>query len=288
MDYRSIIFKVENRVATATINRPEAANTINVDAKDELLSIIKEVSRNDDIGVLVLTGAGRIFCAGGDFRPSKVRKGEVSGETAEDMQPAYDEVRKGKILPDVIELSMALQRLEKPTIAMINGPVIGHGFDVALCCDVRTGSPASRFTVGFTNMGLPPVAGGVWLLPRIVGLGRALELILRGGWFSAEEAYRIGLLNHLFPADQLEKETMALAATSNIPGRYSSSGPGSIPSQPAGNSLSRKPLTSFRKASSSAVYRKSIDLPPSRPNYLLEQVNLQVCLTSFVEMPICL
>ncbi len=212
MDYRSIIFKVENRVATATINRPEAANTINVDAKDELLSIIKEVSRNDDIGVLVLTGAGRIFCAGGDFRPSKVRKGEVSGETAEDMQPAYDEVRKGKILPDVIELSMALQRLEKPTIAMINGPVIGHGFDVALCCDVRTGSPASRFTVGFTNMGLPPVAGGVWLLPRIVGLGRALELILRGGWFSAEEAYRIGLLNHLFPADQLEKETMALAA----------------------------------------------------------------------------
>ncbi len=212
MDYENIIFKVEARVATAMINRPAAANTISLAAKDELLDIVSEVSRNDDIGVLVLTGAGRIFCAGGDFRPGKVRGGEVSAAEAEDMQPAYDDVRKGKILPDVIELSMALQRLEKPTIAMINGPVIGHGFDLALCCDMRTGSPDSRFTVGFTSMGLPPVAGGVWLLPRIVGLGRALELILRGGWFTADEAHRIGLLNHLFPADRLHEETMSLAA----------------------------------------------------------------------------
>jgi len=212
MDYHSVKFKVDNRIATAVINRPEAANTINIEVKDELLAIIREASLNDDIGVLVITGEGRIFSAGGDFRPSQVRGQELNTEKAEDMQPAYDDARKGKLLPDVIELSMALQRLEKPTIAMVNGPAIGHGFDLMLCCDMRTGSPQSRFTVGFTRMGLPQPTGGAWLLPRIVGLGRALELTLRGGWFSGEEAYRIGLLNHLFPADQLEKETMALAA----------------------------------------------------------------------------
>lgn len=212
MEFRSVSFTVENRIATAVINRPEAANTINIEVKDELLAIVKEASLNDDIGVLVITGAGRIFCAGGDFRPSKVRGQALDAAKAEDMQPAYDDARKGRLLPDVIELSMALQRLEKPTIAMVNGPAIGHGFDVMLCCDIRTGSPESRFTVGFTRMGMPQPTGGAWLLPRLVGLGRALELALRGNWFSADEAYRIGLLNHLFPVDQLEKETMALAA----------------------------------------------------------------------------
>jgi len=211
MEFQTIIFKKENRVATVTLNRPEAANTINLEMKDELMEVIREVSQDDEIRVLVVTGAGAIFCAGGDFRPGKVRAKEVDIRDAEDMAPAYDEVRKGNVLPDVIELTLALQRLGKPTIAMVNGAAVGQGFDLALSCDTRTGSPQSRFMMGFVRMGLPPVTGGAWLLPRVVGMGNALEYIFTGDWCNAEEAYRIGLLNRLVPAEQLEAETMKLA-----------------------------------------------------------------------------
>ncbi|MCX5998456.1 MAG: enoyl-CoA hydratase/isomerase family protein, partial [Chloroflexi bacterium] len=192
-------------------NRPEAANTINVETKNELMQVVREMARDDEARVLVITGTGRIFCGGGDFRPAQVRAKEVSVEKAEDMQPAYDDARKGNILPDVIELQLALQRLGKPTIAMVNGAAVGHGLDLALSCDMRTGSTQSRFSVGFTRMGLPPPTGGTWLLPRVVGMGKALELILTGAWIDAQEAHRIGLLNRLVPVDHLEEETMHLA-----------------------------------------------------------------------------
>ena len=211
MGFETIFFKKEDRVATVTLNRPEAANTINLEMKDELMEVIREASHDDEIRVLVITGAGRFFCAGGDFRPSKVRAKEVEVKDAEDMAPAYDEVRKGNVLPDVIELTLALQRLGKPTVAMVNGAAVGQGFDLALSCDIRTGSPESRFMMGFVRMGLPPVTGGAWLLPRVVGMGNALEYIFSGDWCNAEEAHRIGLLNRLVPAEKLEEETMKLA-----------------------------------------------------------------------------
>ena len=211
MEYQEIMFKKQDRIATVTLNRPEAANTINLDMKDDLMRMIGEVSQDDEIRVLVVTGAGRVFCAGGDFRPGKVRAKEVSIKEAEDMQPAYDDVKKGNVLPDVIELTLALQRLGKPTIAMVNGAAVGQGFDLALSCDLRTGSYQSRFMMGFVNMGLPPVTGGAWLLPRVVGMGNAMEYIYTGDWCTAEEAHRIGLLNRLVPPEQLEEATMKLA-----------------------------------------------------------------------------
>ncbi len=213
MEFQTIAFKKENRIATVALNRPEAANTINLEMKDELIAAIQEVSRDDGIGVLVITGSGRTFCAGGDFRPGKVRAKEVDVKDAEDMAPAYDAVRQGNVLPDVIELTLALQRLGKPTIAMVNGAAVGQGFDLALSCDIRTGSPESRFMMGFVKMGLPPATGGAWLLPRVVGMGKALQYIFTGDWCDAQEAYRIGLLNELVSADQLVEETMKLAGS---------------------------------------------------------------------------
>jgi enoyl-CoA hydratase/carnithine racemase len=212
MEFQNILFKKENGVATVVLNRPEASNTINLDMKDEIIKAIQEVSQDDKTRVLVVTGAGRTFCAGGDFRPSKVRAKEIAVKDAEDMAPAYDAVRQGNVLPDVIELTLALQRLGKPTIAMVNGAAVGQGFDLALACDIRIGSTDSRFMMGFVRMGLPPATGGAWLLPRIVGLGKAMQYIFTGDWCDAQEAYRIGLLNELVPAEHLLEETMKLAS----------------------------------------------------------------------------
>lgn len=211
MDYKTIVVRKEDLIALVTLNRPEAANTINFDMKNELMRLLSELSHDDETRVLVITGAGNMFSAGGDFRPRHVREKTVSVKEAEDMQPEYDDVKKGNVLPAVIELTLALQRFGKPTIAMVNGPAIGQGFDVALACDLRTGSQQARFMMGFVNMGLPPVTGGAWLLPRVIGTGLAMEYIYTGDWCTAEEAYRIGLLNRLAAPEKLEEETMKLA-----------------------------------------------------------------------------
>jgi len=211
MDFDTIIFQEEDHVARITLNRPEAMNTINLDMNDELNQALRYVSQNDGLRVLLIRATGRAFCAGADFRPSQVRAKQVGAGEAEDMAPAYDAVRKGKLLPEVIQLNLALQRLEKPTLAAVNGHAIGHGMDLAMSCDMRVGSPNARFVAAFIRMGLPPVTGGVWLLPRIVGLGRALEAVLTGDPIDGEEAYRIGLLNKLVPAEQLDEEAMKLA-----------------------------------------------------------------------------
>ena len=211
MSFETIILTREEGIATVTLNRPEAVNTINLQMCDELTQVITEASQDDGIRVLVIKATGRVFCAGGDFRPAKVRAKEVTVEAAEDMAPAYVATRKGKLLPDPIQLQLLLQRLDKPTIAVVQGPAIGHGLDLALACDIRIGSPKARFVVGFTNMGLPPPTGGAWLMPRIVGLGIALQWIFTGEPCEAEEAYRIGLLNKLVPAEQLDDETLKLA-----------------------------------------------------------------------------
>jgi len=212
MEFQAIIFKKEDRIATITLNRPEVLNAINEQMGDELSRAIKDVSQDDDIRVLIIKGAGRAFCAGADFRFGMVRAEEVTPEKAEALPGFHEDLRKGKLLhKGQLDIILALQRLDKPTIAMVNGPAAGFGFDLTLACDMRIGSPEARFMVGFTKIGIPSDTGGTWLMPRIMGLGKALEYIFTGDFCNADEAYRIGLLNRLVPAEQLEEEAMALA-----------------------------------------------------------------------------
>jgi enoyl-CoA hydratase/carnithine racemase len=209
--FDTIIFKKEERIATITLNRPEVLNAVNDQMVGELHQAIRDVAQDDEVRVVVIKGAGRGFCSGGDFSFQKVRAGKVTAEKAEDVEQAHEELRKGKFPPAVVQLTLALQRLDKPTIAMVNGVAVGLGFDLASACDMRIGCPESRFMLAFIKIGLPPDTGGTWLMPRIIGLGRALEYILTGDFCDAEDAYRIGLLNRLVPADRLEEETMKLA-----------------------------------------------------------------------------
>ena len=211
MDFETITLRKQNGIGIITLNRPEVLNAMSEKMADELLQAIGEVSRDEEIRALVLTGAGQAFCAGADFRFGKVRIGEVAAVEAEDMQRLHDEWRRGHLLHRGSQLFLGLQRLPKPTIACVNGDAVGGGFDLALSCDIRIGSPKARFITGFPRVGLAHDTGGTWLLPRIIGLGKALEYILTGDPCPAEEAYRIGLLNKLVPEDELEGETMALA-----------------------------------------------------------------------------
>ncbi len=212
MEFQDIIFKKEERVATITLNRPEVLNAVNQEMGAEITQAIRDVSQDEETRVLIIKGAGRAFCSGADFRFGMVRADEVAPEKAEAMADFYQELGKGKLLPITQRhVAVALQKLDKPTIAMVNGAAVGFGFDLALACDIRIGSPKARFMVAFSKLGLPPDSGGTWLMPRIMGLGKALEYIFSGDFCGADEAYRIGLLNKLVPAEQLEQETMTFA-----------------------------------------------------------------------------
>lgn len=202
MDYKTIIYKVDGHIATITLNRPDRLNAYNNDLLRELMDAIDAVRKDDEVRVLVLTGAGKGFCAGGDIQVGGIQSELVAVSPEERRQ----EIRHG-----LQDITRRLHHLEIPTIAMVNGAAAGVGFDWALACDIRIGSENTRMSVAFTKIGVTPGTGGAWLLPRVVGIPKAAELIFTSDILDAAEAGRIGLLNKVVPAGELEKETMALA-----------------------------------------------------------------------------
>ncbi|MCK4362873.1 MAG: enoyl-CoA hydratase/isomerase family protein [Dehalococcoidia bacterium] len=201
MDFETVILKKEGHIATITMNRPEMMNALNTQMLQEMVAAIDEIACNDDVRVVVLTGAGRIFCSGADISEGGKASG-LSGTPVEmhhNLRNSYQKV------------ALRLQRLDKPTIAMVNGAAVGAGCDFAFACDMRVGSEKARFRNGFVRVGLIPGGGGTWLYTRLMGLGRGLEFLFTGDFLEAEEAEHIGVLNKIVPADDLERETMELA-----------------------------------------------------------------------------
>jgi 2-(1,2-epoxy-1,2-dihydrophenyl)acetyl-CoA isomerase len=205
MDFETIILKKEGPLATIVFNRPHRLNAVTNQMNAEIPQAIQEVARDDSIRVLVLTGAGRAFCAGGDHSstPDSLVNFVMPQRTPEKIAKTV----RGYTRP----ITVALQELSIPTIAMVNGVAVGQGFSMTQACDIRFGSENAKFMVGWTNRGLAPAFGDTWMLPRIIGLGRALELIYTARMLEAEEALQIGLLNRLVPARDLEKETLEFA-----------------------------------------------------------------------------
>ena len=206
MSYETIIVDKKDYIATITLNRPHVSNAINLEMFQELKVALKDINEDDDIRVMVLTGAGKSFCASADL--SEEAKAEVGKRFLSHM--TLEEIRQfARDMPQ--QVTLGIRNLEKPTIAMINGLAIGDGFDWVLACDIRIGSQYARFRNVFAIVGLLPPTGGTWLYPRAMPLSRALELLYTGDWMGAEEAYKWGLLNKLVPLEKLEEETMALA-----------------------------------------------------------------------------
>ena len=205
MTYQTIILEKNDHVARLTLNRPERLNALNDQMFQELNSALDDVASDREVRALVVTGAGRAFCASADIKDERQGGDRLLGH----LEPyqIHEFIRSG---PQGVTIK--IHQMEVPTIAMVNGLAIGDGFDWVLACDIRVGCERSRFMNAFLQMGLVSNTGGTWLYPRALGVNQALELLYTGDWLEAEDALRLGVLNRLVPSEELETETMALAA----------------------------------------------------------------------------
>ncbi len=203
MGYEQIVFEEREGVAWIRLNRPDRLNALTTQLSEEALDAVGHVARDPDLRCLVITGEGRGFCAGQDLQEFADR-GTDTLDVAEHLRSGYN------------RLITAIVELPKPVVAGVNGVAAGAGLSLALACDVRVASDAARFLQAFVKIGLVPDSGGNWLLPRAVGVAKALELSITGDQVDAAEALRIGLVNRVVPADdfpvELERYATNLAA----------------------------------------------------------------------------
>lgn len=195
--------QLDGRVATLTFNRDDVRNALTGTALiDDLLATVAWVNACSDVSVLIMTGAGKAFSSGGNVKEMRDREGIFAGSAAQ-LQEQY---RKG-----IQQIPLAMQSLEVPAIAAINGAAVGAGFDLCNMCDIRLGCPETLVGETFINLGIIPGDGGAWFLQRVVGYQRAAELTLTGRLVKADEALDIGLLLELVPTDQLLTRAQELA-----------------------------------------------------------------------------
>jgi 2-(1,2-epoxy-1,2-dihydrophenyl)acetyl-CoA isomerase len=201
MAEKVLIIEKRGKVAIVTLNRPEQLNALNKELQDSIIQACQDLSANDSVWAVVITGAGRGFCSGLDIRGSAPSAG-VQFNRKERMD---DYGWTGK-------LAFAIYKtLEKPIIAAVNGIAAGAGMSVALACNLRVGSEKTRFKTVFIERNLSPDTGMSYFLPRIVGYSRACDLIFTSRNVEPDEAYRIGLLDRVVPADKILDEAVSLA-----------------------------------------------------------------------------
>lgn len=197
MDYQAILYEKNDGVAIVTLNNPNELNALVQSVTDDLSHVLKEIADDDEVKVMILTGAGRAFCAGGDI--NRFNEG-------------FDHVSGVGYVDDFHSLCKRLIHLKKPTIAMVNGPAVGAGFSLALMCDMSIASDKAKIGSAFINMGLIPDLANTYYLPRVVGVQKAKELFFTGRTLDAEEALSLGLFNKVVAHEKLVEETMALAS----------------------------------------------------------------------------
>lgn len=201
-DFNDIRYGVEQRVATITFARPDVLNAMTVDLIAETMTALDTAAQDDDVRAIIITGEGRAFCAGGDVR----RLGDRSTGGEEPLPPTPFDRRAW--LRRTQRMIVAIRQVEKPIIAAVNGVAAGGGFDIACASDIRVASDQATFCEVFAKIGLFPGTGGTYLLPRIVGVEKALELIWTADTIDATEALRIGLVGRVVPhADLLAVAT---------------------------------------------------------------------------------
>lgn len=195
MSEPAVLFEREGRVAILTINRPNKANALNQQVRDESLAHLETIAADDSLGAVVITGAGeKFFIAGADI-------GEFEGRSPFDQREAMR-------FPRVFDV---MANFPKPVIAMINGFCLGGGCELAMSCDMRIAADNAKLGQPEIKLGLIPGGGGTQRLPRLVGMGHAMRLILTGDMIGAEEAQSIGLVDQVVPAAELRETTLALA-----------------------------------------------------------------------------
>jgi enoyl-CoA hydratase/carnithine racemase len=200
MTYKCLLYDVQDRIATLTLNRPERLNALGDTLREDLYDAVTKSAADPNVGVLVITGAGRGFCSGGDVKSMSERDqtGQATA-TSERLAPIRDRI------------ILAMRDCPKPVIAAVNGAAAGAGMNLALACDIRIASTAAKFTQSFVKRGLAPDWGGTWFLPRVVGIAKACELIFTGDTIAADEALRLGVVNAVVAPEALMAEAYKLA-----------------------------------------------------------------------------
>ena len=194
-----LLESVTDRVATLTLNRPDRLNALSTPMLDGLLEALPRLAADPGIAVVILTGAGRGFCAGGDVKSMAEGSGQLG------MEDAVQRLR-GRM-----EVSRLLHEIPKPTIAMVNGPAAGAGLAMALACDLRVAAESARFITAFAKVGFSGDFGGSYFLSKLVGSGKAREMYYTGEPLSAAQALALGIANRLVADAELAEATMTLA-----------------------------------------------------------------------------
>jgi len=204
-DYKDILLEFDGRVASLTLNMPDTRNSIsNQNAIEEIEDACRRVQYDDSISVMILTGAGKSFSSGGNVKAMRERAEEASGPPV-NLQENY---KRG-----IQRIPLAIDALDVPVIAAINGHAIGAGCDLAMMCDVRIASSKAVFGETFVNLGIIPGDGGSWFLVRQIGYQRAAELTFSGRIVSAEEALELGMVLKVVEPEALAGEVRAMADT---------------------------------------------------------------------------
>ena len=193
-----ILYEIKNHTAVLTLNRPEAKNAFSHEMITLWNQHLENSRDNEDVRVVVVTGKGDTFCSGGDIR-----------EMAEGRLRSWD--MKRFLWEGVHRIVLTLEDLDKPVIAAINGNAMGAGMDMAIMCDIRICSERARLAESYINIGVVPGDGGAYFLPRLVGMSKALELLLTGDVIDPEEALNLGIVNRVVPHERLMGESLALA-----------------------------------------------------------------------------
>jgi enoyl-CoA hydratase/carnithine racemase len=201
MSFETLLYSVDDRVATITLNRPERLNAVNAAVIHELIAAFDRADADDGVRAVIVTGAGRAFCAGADLGGGGRTFGSREGRSE-----TPEEHRDGGGL-----VTLRIFELKKPVIAAINGPAVGFGITLTLAMDVRLASTAARIGFVFARRGVVPEACSTWFLPRLVGVAQAAEWAYTGRVFSAEEALASGLVSRVLPPEQLLPAARELA-----------------------------------------------------------------------------
>ncbi len=198
--YETILFEKSNGVATIALNRPNKLNSFNGELHEEVLDALNGAASDDEARCIVLRGEGKGFSAGADLAEVIEGDGDPNGpDLGEYLRRTYS-----RLVTRMVEI-------EKPIVAALHGPVYGAGLGIALACDLRVAAEGAKFSVAFIKIGLMPDAGVTYFLPRVIGLGRAMQMSMLGDAVDAEEAHRIGLVYEVVPDGSLEDETRKLA-----------------------------------------------------------------------------
>ena len=194
----SILFQKEGPITWITFNDPDRLNALTEEMGREIVRLVSVINKDRDVRVVILTGAGRAFSAGGNLDIIEARTRKKTAVNQKEMIGFYHRF-------------LSIARIEVPTIAMINGPAIGAAFAMTLACDLRLASTDAKMGVNFVRLGISPGMGSTFLLPSVVGVPTAMELLLTGRTITAEEALKKGVIHHLYAPEVLKEETIRLA-----------------------------------------------------------------------------